>query len=69
MPRRLRSRSTSATGPGRFALPVGDRDQFFGPVSPHAHDDQDTETGLLKADVEVDSVGPQVDVVDLFRER
>ncbi len=35
---------TQHVGPGfgRFSMPVSDRDQFFGPVSPHAHDDQDT---------------------------
>ena len=59
---------TQHIGPrlGGLAVPVGDRDQLFCPVSPDAHDDQDTEPGLVEADVEVDPIGVQVDVVDVF---
>ena len=59
---------TQHVGPrlGRFAVPVGDRHQFFGPVSPNADNDQDTEPGLVEADVEVDPIRVHIDVVDLF---
>ena len=60
--------ATQHVGPrlGRLAVPVGDRDQLFGPISAHAHDDQGTQAGLFEADVEVDAVGEHVDVVDVF---
>ena len=51
---------------GRFSMPVGDRDQFFGPVSAHTHDDQDTQPGLFETDPEVDPIRPDIDVVDVF---
>ena len=53
-------------GLGGLAVPVGDRDQFFCPVSTHADDDQDTQPGLFKTDPEMDPVGEHVDVVDVF---
>ena len=62
---------TQHVGPGLggLAVPVGDRDQFLGPISPDTDDDQDTEAGFFEADVEVDPVGVHVDVVDVFERR
>lgn len=48
---------------GRFPVAVGDRHQFLAAISTHADHHQQAQLGLLEADLEVDAVDPQVDVV------
>ncbi len=53
-------------GLGGLAMSVADRDQLLGAVAAHTDDDQGTQPGLFEADVEVDAVRVEVDVVDVF---
>ena len=48
---------------GRFPIAVGDRDEFLAAVSAHTEHDQQAQLLLVQADLEVDAVDPQVDVV------
>jgi hypothetical protein len=52
-------------GFGRFAVAVGQGDEFLAAIGPHADHHQQAQFVLLQADVDVDAVGPQVHVVHL----
>ncbi len=60
---------TQHVGPGLGGLPVPvtDRDQLLPPIGAHAHQDQGAQACLFEPDVEVDPVGPEVDVVDVLQ--
>jgi len=47
----------------RFAIAVGEGDEFLAAISTHPEHHQQTELFLLEADFEVNPVHPQVDVV------
>jgi hypothetical protein len=60
---RLRSRSSHEAVPS-----VGDRDQFFAPIGPYAHDYEQTQpvlgaVGVGQPHVDIHPVGPDIDVV------
>ena len=50
-------------GLGRLPVPVGQDHEFLAPISTDADHDQQAELVFLQTDVDVDPVGPQVDVV------
>jgi len=50
-------------GLDRLAVAIGQRDELLAAVGPHAEEHQQAQLVLLEADVDVDAVGPQVDVV------
>jgi hypothetical protein len=50
-------------GLGRLAVAVGQGDELLAPIGAHADEHQQAQLVLLEADVDVDAVGPQVDVV------
>lgn len=52
-------------GLARLAVSVLERDQLLAAVSAHADEDEYAGFGLLQADIEVDTVGPHIHVVDL----
>jgi hypothetical protein len=60
IPRRRRSRSSSAQLSVDSPLAVGDRHQLLGAVGAHAHGHQAAQPGLLQPHPEVDAVGPAV---------
>ena len=66
MPLRLRPRSTSAQDSVDSRWPSEIETSSLVPSAAHTDDDQGTQPGLFEADVEVDAVGAQVDVVDVF---
>ncbi len=47
----------------RLPVAVGERDELLAPVSPDSDHDQQAQRVLLEADVDVDPVGPEIDVV------
>lgn len=51
-------------GVGRLPVAVGQRHQLFRAVGTHPDDHERAEPVLVQADVEVDPVGPEVDVVE-----
>jgi len=65
MPRRRRSRSSSAHDWVDPAQPVGDRDQLLGPVAADPDDDQGAQPLLGEPDVDVHPVGPHLEVVPI----
>jgi hypothetical protein len=50
-------------GLGRLPVAVGQRDELLAAIRPHPDQHQQTQLVLLETDVDVDPVGPQVDVV------
>jgi hypothetical protein len=47
----------------RFAIAVGQRDELFATVRAHPDKHEQTQLVFLEADVDMDPIGPQVDVV------
>ena len=48
---------------GRLAVAVGERDQFLAAVGAYSDQHQQTQLGLLEADLDVDPVSPEVHVI------
>ncbi|GAA4930490.1 hypothetical protein GCM10023334_037540 [Nonomuraea thailandensis] len=51
-------------GFGRFAVAVGEGDEFLTAVGAHPDQHQQAESVLLQADVDVNAISPQIDIVD-----
>jgi hypothetical protein len=50
---------------GRLPIAVTNGDELLAPIGTHSDQHQATQAILLKADVEVDAISPQVNVVDV----